>query len=519
MPRAARAHAHERIAGWIESLPPDRAEDRVEMLAHHLVQAVEYGRAAGLDVVDISSRAALALRDAGDRAWKLGQPVSAFQLFEQARELDPSLAEDPYFQLRIGRTRHAWDLQGGHELESAASVLAESDPAAAAEALMALGESRWQHGDHAGAVTYYDRAATMVESLPPSRGKLAVIGQRARFATLAGRSAEGLAAADEAIALARELDEEDLLSDALTTRGTVRSNLGDAGGVEDIESSLELSLQRGSWRAGRAYLNLGSTLMSHFAEIERSHAYTTEGLQFIESRGFRQIRWFRANLAESAFHLGLWDDAQRLAESELADPEPHYLRPLCRIVVGHLLLARDATPEALAEAARGADEARAIVDPQALAPGLATLAFIAARARDTALASSAVGELRDRLEELGSAGGQAGSWVVELGLALLELGRESEILDGSFELGIATPWRQAAAEIGRGRLVEAATLLAATGSVTFESYVRHVAAQRLSAEGRHAEAARQLEPALEFYRRVGATAAIRDAETLLAAAS
>src|SRR5581483_11179331 len=46
MPRAVRSEAHRRVADWIESLPADRADDRAEMLAHHLVQAVEYGRAA-----------------------------------------------------------------------------------------------------------------------------------------------------------------------------------------------------------------------------------------------------------------------------------------------------------------------------------------------------------------------------------------------------------------------------------------------------------------------------------------
>ena len=108
---------------------------------------------------------------------------------------------------------------------------------------------------------------------------------------------------------------------------------------------------------------------------------------------------------------------------------------------------------------------------------------------------------------------------MELGLALLQLGRESELVDGSFQLGIATPWVSAAAEIGRGRLVEAVSLLAATGSITFESYVRLSAAQRLAAEGRHAEAQRVLEPALAFYRSVGATSAVRESEMLLAAAS
>src|SRR5207245_10090790 len=49
MPRAVRARAHERVASWIAGLPAGRSDDRAEMLAHHLLAGIEYGRAAGLD--------------------------------------------------------------------------------------------------------------------------------------------------------------------------------------------------------------------------------------------------------------------------------------------------------------------------------------------------------------------------------------------------------------------------------------------------------------------------------------
>ena len=116
-------------------------------------------------------------------------------------------------------------------------------------------------------------------------------------------------------------------------------------------------------------------------------------------------------------------------------------------------------------------------------------------------------------------GGLEGPWVVELALALLELRREGELLDASFELGNPTPWREAAFEIARGRLAAAADVLGARGSIAYESYARVCAARALSADGRHMEAEAQLTPALDFYRRVGATAALREGEELLAAAS
>ncbi len=47
MPRSERSRWHRLAADWIESLPPDRSEDRAEMLAHHFLRALEYDRAVG----------------------------------------------------------------------------------------------------------------------------------------------------------------------------------------------------------------------------------------------------------------------------------------------------------------------------------------------------------------------------------------------------------------------------------------------------------------------------------------
>ena len=42
IPRARRSRKHWRTAGWIESLSPERTEDRAEMLAHHYLRALRY---------------------------------------------------------------------------------------------------------------------------------------------------------------------------------------------------------------------------------------------------------------------------------------------------------------------------------------------------------------------------------------------------------------------------------------------------------------------------------------------
>jgi class 3 adenylate cyclase/tetratricopeptide (TPR) repeat protein len=519
MPRAARARAHELVAEWIDSLPSDRAEDRAEMLAHHLVQAVEYGRAAGLDVTKLLPRAAQAVQDAGDRAWALGVPATALAFYERSHSFDPAGDEDPYLLLRLGRALLVVRAKGDEELERAATSLADLDPAAAAEAEVARGELLWQRGDNKGAFRYFEHAAVTVEELPPSRQKLFVVSQVARFLVLAGRYSEGLELAEEAIAMAEELDDEDLLSDALNTRGIARTELGEGEGLDDIERSLALALKTSSWRAGRAFVNLGSTLANMVGDIPRAEAVTREGLLFAERLGFRlSLRWFHGNLAEITFERGLWDEALRFAEQEIGDPEPHYMQPTCRRTRAHVRLARGDTDGALADIQASIEQSRSIRDPQDLFPTLADQAFVYAVTGDVGAAAVALEELAEARRAIDEPD-VSGTWIVTLAFALLELGREAELPTKASEHGAPTPWWNGALAIAGGDLVGAADILQATGAMTFEAYARLRAAAKLAAGGRQAEAAAQLASSLSFYRAVGATRYVHDGETLLAAAS
>jgi class 3 adenylate cyclase/tetratricopeptide (TPR) repeat protein len=517
MSRAARGDVHRRAADWIETLPADRADDRAEMLAHHLLQAVEYGRAAGHDVSALVPRAVPALRDAGDRSWALGAPHAALELYEQARSLDPGAADDPYLLVRLGRALTVVRGTGERELDRAASALAASDSMAAAEAEIARGELVWQRGDQEGAFRRFDRAASLVENAPDSPQKAYVVAQLARFLALAGRHSEAGPLAEQAIAMAERFGDTELLGDVLNTRGIVRSSLGRSGWRDDFERSLELALENNSWRATRAYLNLGSTLVSSAAELERAEHLYREGLRLAERRGSPLgERWFRGNLAETAFHLGLWEEALRLADGELAHPESHYMQHQCRYIRAFVRLERGDARGALDDADTAVEEARAIRDPQALIPALTCRLLCAARTGDAAAAAGALAELEDSRRALET--DLAGPWVVDLAFALLELGREAELLAEEGVLA-ATPWRDAALGLARGDLVGAADRLHALGSRALEARARLRAARRFSADGRRAEAADHLARALSFYRDVSAPAAVREAEALLAAAS
>jgi class 3 adenylate cyclase/tetratricopeptide (TPR) repeat protein len=519
VPRAKRSNLHRRAAEWIERLPPDRSEDRAEMLAHHLSAAVELGRAAGLDVSQIAPAAADAARAAGDRSWALGAPQAALASYERARSLDPSAAADPNLLLRIGRALLVVHGKGDEELDQAAAGLAETDPAAAAEAVLLRGEAVWQRGDQSAAFSYFERASTMVEGLPVGYRKALVTSQVARFSALAGRTDEGLELAGKAIEMAHELGDDELLSDSLNTRGVARSALGDRDSLADIEESLRLGRALNSFRAGRAYTNLASELAATYGDVRRADATLREGIEFVDRLGSHlQLRWLQGNLAETSYHLGHWDEALELAEQDLANPEPHYMQQLCRMVRAWIRLARDDDAGALEDIELALREAHQIRDPQVLVPGLTAHAFWASIIGERAVAEASLDELEAVLAQIGSmASGVAGGWVVQLAFTLLELGREQEIVD--LDLGAATAWSDVAHAIASDELVAAADLLAVTGSVAWAADARLWAARRLSGRGLHAEAQAQLASALAFHRLVGASRAVREGEALLAAAS
>ena len=467
-----------------------------------------------VDDAQLVPRAAKALRESGERAWAIGALGAARSFYTRLRELDPSVDRDPYFLLAIGLSlAQGWfEGEGADELERAAAALAESDPAAAAQATVTRGEYVWQRGDQEGAFAYFDRARELAEDAPLSPEKQYVVAQVARFLSLAGRYAEAQGLAERAIAMAEELGDDELLGDALNTRGMVRASVGDPGWEDDSVRSLELALRTNSFRAGRAYINYGSHLLDTAGDVGRADAVTREGLAFSRRMGFgaTALRWSLGNLADVTYLAGRWDEALELTEQVIAG-EPHYMQQVAFSIRAGIRMARGDSPGAAEDMEKVLRDARAIRDPQALDPALVVAAVVAYRNGELVAAN-------ELLDEVGSSERAAGAWVVPAALLQHDLGRDVTVAVGQGG-GQRTRWSEAAQAIADGDLAAAADILERTGARTLEAAVRLRAAQNETDAGRRAEAAEQLAPALAFYREVGASAYLREAEALLVAAS
>ena len=114
IPRLRKIEIHRRTAEWLESLSPDRATERSEMLALHYMSAYENAVAANADAGSLVEGARVALRDAGDRALALNAFAAAERHYQEAVDLSPEDdPERPWLMLRVGRSRYYAYTDGG----------------------------------------------------------------------------------------------------------------------------------------------------------------------------------------------------------------------------------------------------------------------------------------------------------------------------------------------------------------------------------------------------------------------
>jgi tetratricopeptide (TPR) repeat protein len=490
------------------------------MLAHHYLSALDYARAAGQDTSVFTDRARIALREAGDRAWSLNAYAAAARLYKAALELWPAEdAERPLVVLAYGRA--LWNAsEGGAEeiAEARDGLIAGGDVETAAEAELLLAERAWAAGSRDDTSSHLDRAAALVESSEPSRAKAHVVGSLSRFKMLFNENDEAIRLGRETLAMADALGVHELRTMALNNIGVARVVLGDPGGLEDLERSVETGEQVGGMELLRALINLAS-VHGDLGDLHRSRALHEHALHRAERLGAaRWVRWLGAELIFDRYYAGEWDEALRAAEEFIAGAtaSPHQMEAAARYVRAVICLARGNPAGAVADAEWLLDFGRRVKDPQVLYPALACYARCLAAAGRAGPAEGAADELLDLWR---TSPFQAGIWFLDLAFALVALGRSAAVLSFAAELPSETHWARAATAYAAGERELAGDVLLEMGDVADEAYVRLRAAEAFVADGKRAAADVQLQRALAFYRSVGATAYIREGEALLAASA
>jgi class 3 adenylate cyclase/tetratricopeptide (TPR) repeat protein len=517
IPRRRRAEMHRRTAEWIESLSPDRAVDRADLLAHHYLSAYELTRAIGGETAELAHRARLALRDAGDRALSLHAFPAAARLFRSALELWPEDDPDrPWLLFRLGKSIYYAETAGADVLELARDeLLAAGDRGAAAEAEAVLARSAHHQGKREEVAGHLERAAALVADLGPTGSKAEVLVDLANHLAIAREDERAIAVATDALDIARRTDLRELEASALAIIGLTRGWSGDRRGHDDLRRGIAITEQIGSHLSAHCYglladLECQAGNLSACFELQ---AHARRHAERFGHAGF--MRWLAAERVAEGYWTGAWDEAIEIADSYIAEAEaglPNFMDGYCRAMRGRIRLARGDAAGALADAAGALDFARAAEDLQMLYPALA----FAARA-EVAVGSSSAGHLlADEVLALWATNIDAyptSSWAVDLACALVTPGRSEELVRIARAIPVATKWLEAVIALLTGDPRAAAERFRQIGSMPDEALAHLRAAEDLLGAD-HADGHAELEAALAFYRRVDATACLREAQAL-----
>jgi class 3 adenylate cyclase/tetratricopeptide (TPR) repeat protein len=514
IPRAARAERHVRAAEWIEALADNR-DDHVELRANHYAHALEYADSAITPIPGLEARAEAAFREAGARAFALGAHVAAERHYRRALELiDEASPARGSVLLGLGKNLQALDRGGREELaEAAAVLLAAGETQKAAEAEIFLAATLWLFDARTdAALEHVNRALELVHGAPASREKLEVLGQAAFTRLILGDFAATRELADEAMAMSEELDDMPGLANAMLMRASSRTEAGDPGGVGDYESALELARTLLPTDSSNVLANVGINLLD-LGALDRASELWQEAEAASRSIGDTgQLGYIAVLQGRELYYRGEWDRALRLFEGRIARARDtfagHELRP--RTVTALIRVARGDAQGALEDAERALELGRTAREAQALHTILAVHAHVALLVGDRDAA-------RDSARELLTLIASEGTQQLSMSLAVLAEPVVAFELEAEFRRALAavhkrTPWKDAAEALVAGEAAAAAGIYGEIGSRPDEARAHLIAAR---AGG--PDAAGHVHEALTFYRSVGATYYLHEAEGLLTA--
>jgi tetratricopeptide (TPR) repeat protein len=439
----------------------------------------------------------------------------AVRYYDDALELGVDPGDLPGLLFRLGAALHAGsDPRRIDVLDRARDELTSAgDPETAAEASMLLGEAWWFDGHAERAREQLTRARDLVRDRPDSPAAARVMARSARAAMLAGNQAEALELGREALRMAEELGLEDLVPYALIDIGGARHYTGDTGGVADMERAIEIAMRSSNPVAARGYNNLAAAL-SDDGDIEGAERLWREGRRVAERFGNRTIgRFIEGQLFWIAFETGRWDEALDAAQAFIEECEagsPHYLHSSALFVRAYIGLARGNRAAALTDAEQSLALARQAGDPQQVLPALSLKVRVLVELGRLDEARGIAFEMFELARNRGPVR------PIQLALVAEPLAIVPELRD-LLATRPAGTFADIARRIVDGDLLTAAADLDAAGSHAYAADVRLLAARKLAEGGNAGDADEQVRRALTFYRSVGASAYVREAEQLLSA--
>ncbi|MFT3827867.1 MAG: AAA family ATPase [Chitinophagaceae bacterium] len=284
-------------------------EQQVEQIIHHAKNAREQELVA--QYAPIAAKQA-ALVGAHSEALKLYLTAIEYIRDKDGEEmirLYEAYAYECYLTNRISegieymeKVLHGWQQRNRQE--------------AVGNSLRFLSRLWWYAGNGKNAESYGLQAIDVLKDQPSSRAKAMAYSNMSQLKMLSDHHEECMLWGGQAIALAKELNDEETLCHALNNVGTIEMRLPEtrAAGLSQLEQSLDIGLRYSYHEhVARAYTNLGSkTLALKLYRISKD--YLDKGIQYCEERDLDS--WAAYMLSQKArllLETGHWQDAEAIA--------------------------------------------------------------------------------------------------------------------------------------------------------------------------------------------------------------
>jgi tetratricopeptide (TPR) repeat protein len=316
VPRSGRARDHVEAAAWIAAEAGERASERADALADHLVNAVQLGRAAR-DTPLVERAAPEAVRwlmVAGHRAIRV-DPAGALALFDRAAELAAdgspqradALLESGVAARRSGALEQAAIL--ARYQEALDIHRSRGDPVGVGRALVKVGSQLGAMGETGPSRIALTEAVEVLGTTLPGIELATAYAYRAEDAMYAGRPTDSLRDAQRALEiLADRPGAEDIVIMALHIRGDARCSRNDRGGLDDLRRALELAERDGSSAEVVTSMDYVAAWTWAYEGPIRALPSLEGAIRLAEARGMvNGALWATTESLPVLYELGEWD--------------------------------------------------------------------------------------------------------------------------------------------------------------------------------------------------------------------
>ncbi|MET7393850.1 AAA family ATPase [Dactylosporangium sp. NPDC005572] len=237
------------------------------------------------------------------------------------------------------------------------------------EGLRWLSRLHWWAGNRRDAESAAARAITVLEALPAGRQLALAYSNQSQLDMLAGRSEPAMHWAGQALTLARELNDVEASTHALTNIGSARLQGDDPDGRVELEEAFQMAVAAGlEDHAARAIGNL-ATIGAEVRHLDRARQDLDRALAFVQQHELAGwVQHVLGHRARFRLDLGDWAGAEQDARAALTERVSGGGRVVDALVPLGLMQARRGDPAAAATLQEATERAFATSELQWIAP-------------------------------------------------------------------------------------------------------------------------------------------------------